>query len=381
MLVDNKIEITLFPASAGDCILLEFIEEDYRMLIDGGYAETYHNYLKIYLKELSKQGKRINLLVITHIDADHIGGIQSFLKENGLAQHPDIIGVDEVWYNAFTHMNREQVHNRDIPYIIKEILRGSIVANNTIVNDGRQDISVSQGNTVAGLLKNNKYNWNTLWNNGAVCIENGKHQKLTDKIKCTLLGPDEKALNELAKFWVSKMKNRVKNFVICENELYNEAFECDCAQYKEESFEIIRKDIGYKIATEDEGLKWELLADSWNGQIDCSPTNRSSIAFMIEYDGIKMLFPGDSPLQLIQEELPDKIDVVKLPHHGSERNIDKEFIQNKEVSYYLLSTEGKIHGHPSKAVIGSILCKEQSNTVILKNYDISWLKDVGILVR
>ena len=75
---NKDIKIEILPAGAGDCILLEVEKENYRILIDGGYAETYNRYLKQRLQVLATQGKRINLLVITHIDSDHIGGILAF---------------------------------------------------------------------------------------------------------------------------------------------------------------------------------------------------------------------------------------------------------------------------------------------------------------
>jgi len=99
------------------------LKEDYRILIDGGYAETYNRYLKQRLQVLAAQGKRINLLVITHIDSDHIGGILAFLKENGSASNPLVIGIDEVWYNGFFHMNTEDVQEGPVPYTLKEILK------------------------------------------------------------------------------------------------------------------------------------------------------------------------------------------------------------------------------------------------------------------
>lgn len=82
MFLYHDIMIKVFPAGAGDCLLIDFIKEDYRILIDGGYAETYRKYLRKCLTELAAQGKRINLLVVTHIDSDHIGGIQAFLEES-----------------------------------------------------------------------------------------------------------------------------------------------------------------------------------------------------------------------------------------------------------------------------------------------------------
>lgn len=380
MFLYHNIMIKMFPAGAGDCFMVEFIKEDYRILIDGGYAETYRRYLKEYLAGLAAQGKKIDLLIITHIDSDHIGGIQAFLEENGVAGNPAVIGVEEVWYNAFFHMNRAEVHEQTVPYTIKEVLRGSLAVHNEVKSDGRNDVSAIQGNTVAGLLKEGGYHWNSMWAGKAVCVKNGRQKHLTDKIQCTLLGPGEKELGELAQFWISKLKSTVKKFVVCDDMLYSEAFECYYTHSRQEQEEPIRKDIAFGKAGKEEEIDWMKWADAWSGQIDDRETNRSSIAFLLEYEGIKMLFPGDCPVQQLQGNLPEAIDIVKLPHHGSEKDMDGKFINNTEVSYYLLSTDGKRHGHPSKQVIANILYRARGNPVLLKNYDISDLKNIGIFI-
>lgn len=40
-----------------------------------------------------------NLLIISHIDQDHINGIKALLKENENSNSPKIIQIDEVWFN------------------------------------------------------------------------------------------------------------------------------------------------------------------------------------------------------------------------------------------------------------------------------------------
>ena len=57
----NDIHIKMFRAGSGDCILLEFEKADFRILIDGGFVETYQQELRPYLRMLSKKGKHINL--------------------------------------------------------------------------------------------------------------------------------------------------------------------------------------------------------------------------------------------------------------------------------------------------------------------------------
>lgn len=381
MVINGQVVIKSLPATAGDCFIIEFKKEDYHILVDGGYGDTYYKYLKKDLLELASHGKHINLLIITHVDSDHIGGIQAFLRENGLSSRPNIIQVDEVWYNAFPHMYSEELHKRPISYTTKEILRGYLAAHRgkSDQRNGQKDISVSQGETVVKLLLDNGYNWNTMWSGSAVCVKNGVYVQLGEKIQCTLFNPGEKELQDLAMFWVSKLKSTIKKFEVCDDDLYSEAFESYLLDSSDEH-ETARKDIAFEDVTDGQSVDWEKWIDAWSGQVDDSRTNRSSIAFMLEYEKIKMLFPGDAPIQLFQDRLPKEIDIVKLPHHGSERNISAEFIRNTKVSNYILSTDGKKHGHPSRQVIANILYRAPGKPRLLKNYDIHDLKDVGVIM-
>lgn len=91
----NDVHIKMFPAKSGDCFLIEFIKADFRVLIDGGFLETYRMSLRPYLKQLNGEGKRINLMIISHIDQDHINGLKALLKENGDAANPNIIQIED----------------------------------------------------------------------------------------------------------------------------------------------------------------------------------------------------------------------------------------------------------------------------------------------
>ena len=114
----NGLDIKMFPAKSGDCFYIEFTEEDFRILIDGGYVETYYNSLRPFLKELNSKGKHLNLMIISHIDQDHINGIKTLLLENGTAIKPKIISIDEVWFNGFKHTDTIR-ENKKIPFYEK----------------------------------------------------------------------------------------------------------------------------------------------------------------------------------------------------------------------------------------------------------------------
>lgn len=84
-------------------------------------------------------------------------------------------------------------------------------------------------------------------------------------------------------------------------------------------------------------------------------------------------------MSVFKGKLPDKIDIVKLPHHGSGKNMDKDFIRKTCVSYYLVSTDGRHTSHPSPKVIANILVNAPGKPEIIKNYDIAILNGIGRL--
>lgn len=366
----------MFEACSGDCILIHFLKEEYIILIDGGYADTYYSHLKPELTALAEKNKRINLMIITHIDDDHIGGIEAFLKENGSDEESNIIKVDEVWYNGFFHMNKAEISNGKMSYIQAEFLQ-SLLKKSEDNRNGKKDVSVKRGNSVAGLLLHGKYNWNTSYANKSICIEAKTVLKLTENITLVLLNPTEKSLEKLAQFWIRELRKKVKPFVICTDEVFDAAFESHILKTSE-SYERIKTNIS-KDNSEEADLAD--FVDELDEKEDDSKTNLSSIAFLLEYNDLKLLFPGDCPIHRFYKKLPSNIDVVKLPHHGSGRNINKEFVRNKSVGYYLVSTNGKKHGHPSKTIISNILYNAPIYSVIYKNYEYDLLKGIGKIMR
>lgn len=96
------ISISLLPASYGDCI---FVSSDgYNILIDGGIAQTYQDLhdrrnpdkpLKQFIEGLKSKGQHIDLLIVTHVDEDHIGGIKEWFGYD----YPDDNFVREIWMN------------------------------------------------------------------------------------------------------------------------------------------------------------------------------------------------------------------------------------------------------------------------------------------
>ena len=110
---------------------------------------------------------------------------------------------------------------------------------------------------------------------------------------------------------------------------------------------------------------------------DLSSTNISSIAICIRFYGYKFLFPGDADGEDLAETLLQwskryneslYFDVIKLPHHGALQNCGK-LLDVVDGKYFLISTDGKRHLHPSKETLAKIVIRSGDCTrFLLFNY-------------
>lgn len=82
-------------------------------------------------------------------------------------------------------------------------------------------------------------------------------------------------------------------------------------------------------------------------KVDPSPQNKASIIMIIEFENRKILLTGDNTSERILEALDKyyhcyEFDIVKLPHHGSPRNISRDFIRQVNADRYIISTNKMI---------------------------------------
>ena len=85
--------------------------------------------------------------------------------------------------------------------------------------------------------------------------------------------------------------------------------------------------------------------------LDSSITNLSSIMFLVDSAGKKMLFTGDglgidiieslSKRDLLDSRGKLHVDVLKVPHHSSERNMSKQFFESVTTDIYVISANGR----------------------------------------
>lgn len=97
-------------------------------------------------------------------------------------------------------------------------------------------------------------------------------------------------------------------------------------------------------------LKWleeNVSKPVMRGGIDTSVPNLSSIMLLVEAGGKRFLLPGDGTGRDVLEGLKNlkkldasdsiHVDVLKLPHHGSKRNVSEEFFEKVTADTYVIS--------------------------------------------
>ena len=94
--------IDMLPAREGDCLWIEYGDANRprRMLIDGGRQLAYDT-LKQRFAALPANQRQFELLILTHVDADHIEGLLKLVKD------PDLpVNFKDVWFNGYRHLSR-----------------------------------------------------------------------------------------------------------------------------------------------------------------------------------------------------------------------------------------------------------------------------------
>jgi hypothetical protein len=343
-IIGDMVELKSYPAKNGDAFLLKASNNPFAMLIDGGFVETFQKYIRSDLENLAANDYALDLVVATHIDADHITGLISFFVTNGTAKEPKIIPVREVLFNSLRSLVsrtlKQPVIRPDDLALLREIrLRGYPFLD--AVNDLDREISARQGNSLAQLLHDGNYQWNT--HTGTIPIGgDGFIEHRLPQASIKVLGPNEERLTALTKWWVSEIRRL--GLVGPLDEL-DDVFEFLCAHEMVNAGEQL-------LASSDADLAEVYFPDS-------SVTNGSSISLIVEVEGRRLLFLGDSWADDIVTALgprgPTIFDAVKLSHHGSVRNTNPELLALVDSPHFFISTNGAHHDHPSYAVLKAIV--------------------------
>lgn len=335
----EKCIVHFLPAMAGDCILIELEHPDC-ILIDCGYKTTYNTELRPLLLRLNAEGYRISLMIISHIDRDHIEGAVHFLRENGDAEIPAIIPVDEIWINGFfnTLFPRLEFKHREIDELSLEerkMLSDKLKSLKMSFPDEGY-ISVAQCKALERLCVQNGYRVNCSCPDRIVKRSAMRYSEVaTNRIsiagcQIAILNPGEPQLEALSRELDREMIRWFgRDYKIQQSDEFTQLFELLMELYEEPTS-------SEPIMAMSANLK------SWLGTSSLTPmnaVNRSSIVVEIIYHGRNMLFTGDGESADWVEFLAPIYDLIKISHHGSTKpNI--KLLEKCKAKHLLVSTNG-----------------------------------------
>src|SRR5262249_39319588 len=106
------------------------------------------------------------------------------------------------------------------------------------------------------------------------------------------------------------------------------------------------------------------VADTLAAYVDKSVPNLSSIVVLARSHGKSILLTGDARgdkilegLEKIGEVAPGgklHVDILKVPHHGSSNNLDRDFFERIPAEHYVFSGDGE-HGNPERESLGMLM--------------------------
>jgi len=335
------LEIRMLPARQGDAIWIKWGEKSlkYQMMVDMGTTEVGRK-IQGRLKIANSEASKFELLVISHVDGDHIGGVLPFL-----ADEDSHINIDfkDIWFNGWVHLNGGQVPG---PH--------SLTAGSSSAANDLESFGPVQGELFSQWLGNR--NWNKAFNAGPVCRAPGSvlpKIKLAGDLYLTVLGPTPARLSKFKPKWKEEVQQAIKKGTLGQVSPGLESFGSTDPPTLE-----TKKDL-------------EILAQTVNDN-DNSEANGSSIIFLIEYQNHRILLAGDAFADDIAEGLSllgngnkVRLDAFKIPHHGSKKNLTKEVVEQVICKNWIISTDGTQFRHPDSEAIARILAYSSESPVNL----------------
>lgn len=344
------LKIKMYPAKNGDAFLISAFGT--HILVDAGYESTFDEYIAPDLKHLSDKGYRLDLLICTHIDRDHIAGIIEFILANGPSSARSVIDISQVWHNSLRSLSwpagkPDSTHDRQVLEAIGK--RGFPRPRSTGVS--ANTIGAKQGSSLARLLSDHNYRWNE--GDGTTPVTNDQpSQALMNGVLVHLLGPTKTRLEELRAWWLREMRRLSYKGGAAVDTIIEDAYEMVCAS--------ARQHVAPKVKTISLASS-KRLCDVYVA--DDSPTNGSSIASIVQSEGKRLLLLGDAWAEDVAAELRRShggdnmklFDAIKVSHHGSLRNTSVELLSLIDAPLFLVSTNGTGHQHPDFEVLAEIV--------------------------
>lgn len=313
--------VEMLPAQRGDCLWLTWGEgaDLHHALVDAGPQETIPTLvpeLERRIAALPGAEDRLELAVVTHVDADHVQGMVALLSD------PRRVPLfRDVWFNGFRHLAPDLLGGPD-----GERLTASLLAH--------------------------EERWNRAFGGGPVVLPDAGAPPavtLAGGLTLTVIGPRPATLARLAPEWEDACR--------AAGILPGHGAEIGRPSWRRDEL------LGFDVDA--------LAAAPYRK--DGSVPNASGISLVAEYAGRRVLLLGDAPAEETVAGLdrlgpgPHRFAAVKMAHHGSRRNTSPALLERVRSSAWLISTDGAVFGHPDPEALARVVTTQRRPTLVFNH--------------
>jgi len=324
--------LEVLQAKKGDALLLHLgSADDPRLIVlDGGPAGVYRKSLRPRLEELRAARNpggalEIDLMMVSHIDDDHIHGLID-LTDKLIDQQSDQQELDYrirgLWHNAFDDVlgNNSDVLLETVGEIAGEASVGGGAAALAGLSQPAALVlaSVGQGQRLRDNANALGIELNSAGEGGLIVAPgdgSALDHSLAVGVETLVVGPSKARLRKLQADWDKKVAKQQQK--------------AEAAAY-----------------------------------LDKSVYNLASLVLLLRAEGKEMLLTGDArgddilagmaEAGLLDDEGSRHVDILKMPHHGSDRNVETDFFRDLTADHYVISGDGA-HGNPELATYEMLL--------------------------
>jgi beta-lactamase superfamily II metal-dependent hydrolase len=371
-------QIRVFRSGEGDCLLITGSSGKH-ILVDGGIPVAYKNHWVGTVGALRKQGKPLDLVCISHIDRDHIGGILRMLDnevawrvhnfQSGLPASPRRRRpkrpklerppkIKAIWHNAFLEeVRRERVggsgNGATSPDLADVFFRNATImagAGEALVADRLQFLGQSVGDAIEVSrrigTRQLKIDHNPEFGGGFVLRPaDGASFDVAD-MKIKVLGPTASEMEELRTEWNKWLDEKAAYLTRLQKKHDRDAARLRLAEPADVLAMVRETALG--------------LA----GNQDVTPPNLASIIMLVRDGNDSILLTGDADDPSIRDGLKAageldgngqaRVRAFKVPHHGAHNAYSNELARTVIADDYIFSGNGK-HDNPEPDVIDGYL--------------------------
>jgi beta-lactamase superfamily II metal-dependent hydrolase len=349
--------LDVLRARKGDCLMLHFGAEDdpHLILIDGGPSDVYGPFLKPRLQQVHQargldesDPLPVDIVMVSHVDDDHIKGILDLTKEQR-RKSPDVrLDITSLWHNSFDDLLKTKPD---------ELVAGFGTAS-VEASIGGGEASIDSGSVLASFGK-------SMLNDDSEIEDEGMHQ--TVEVLSSI--PQGRTLRDDAKALGWKPNHKFKGKLILTTETTKQVTLGDM------KVTVVGPMQPELLALQEKHDKWlreqkEKKKNSPEAALaaftDESIPNLSSIVVLAELGGKSMLLTGDARGDKILEGMEmagllekgndhqRHVDLLKVPHHGSDNNMETIFFKRVPADHYVFSGDGE-HGNPERKTLQMLL--------------------------